>query len=285
MRRHGLMSVAAAMLGLSSLSGATTAFAARFGDLDATGGRLDELNAALKDFDDARAAQGANPAKARQLYESCAQRLEGTISGGLRNGYVEYNLGNAYYQLGRIGEAILHYRRAERYVPRDDDLRANLAAARKRCLTYIPPTRSDAVLRGLFFWHYGTSWRSRAWIALGANVTMCACAVAFVLTRRRWLLRAAAICALVLAATAASVIVQSVAERRTPPGVVIQSDVALLKGPGPGYERVVEQSLQPGVEFILQQRRGDWWRIELPDGRSGYVPSRSSALVIPSPIP
>lgn len=246
-----------------------------------TSSRIEEMERALKEFDDARTAQATQPALARQLFESCAQRFEGLIAGGVRNGYVEYNLGNVYYQLGRIGDAILHYRRAERYIPGDDDLRANLMAARGRCLTYIPPARSDTVLRSLFFWHYGTSLRTRAWTALAANLAMCGCVIGYVFVRRRMLLRLAAFFALVLAAGGTSLIVQMIGERRRPAGVVLQSDVAILKGPGPGYERVFEQPLQPGVEFLLREQRDGWWRIELPDGRQGFIPSRSAALVIP----
>ena len=42
---------------------------------------------------------------------------------------LEYNLGGAHYKAGNIGPCILHYERARRMRPNDDDLNANLLLA------------------------------------------------------------------------------------------------------------------------------------------------------------
>jgi hypothetical protein len=47
------------------------------------------------------------------------------------SGEVYYNLGNVYQRQGQWGRAILSYERARLLTPRDPDLRANLAMARK----------------------------------------------------------------------------------------------------------------------------------------------------------
>lgn len=44
---------------------------------------------------------------------------------------VEYNLGNAFYQLGELGKSILHYERALKHNPSDADVRNNLALAQE----------------------------------------------------------------------------------------------------------------------------------------------------------
>jgi len=51
---------------------------------------------------------------------------------GLGGHELDYNLGNAFLKQGRVGPAILHYRRALRANPRDPDARANLEYARRR---------------------------------------------------------------------------------------------------------------------------------------------------------
>lgn len=50
-----------------------------------------------------------------------------------------YNLGNAYQQLKQYGPAILAYERARALAPRDPDLRANLARARKAAAAFEEP--------------------------------------------------------------------------------------------------------------------------------------------------
>ena len=45
---------------------------------------------------------------------------------GVRDPQAHYNLGNACFKAGRLGEAVLWYERALRLAPRDADIRANL---------------------------------------------------------------------------------------------------------------------------------------------------------------
>ena len=49
---------------------------------------------------------------------------------GVHDPRVEYNLGNAAWKQGRLGEAIWRWERARRLDPDDRDLRSNLALAR-----------------------------------------------------------------------------------------------------------------------------------------------------------
>ena len=52
---------------------------------------------------------------------------------------VFYNLGNSYQRLGKYGYAILAYERARLLTPRDPDLSANLALARKAAAAFDEP--------------------------------------------------------------------------------------------------------------------------------------------------
>jgi len=71
-------------------------------------------------------------------YDNAIQFLELTVSGGINNGDIFYNLGNAYYEKGDIGKALLNYRRAMQLIPRDLDL--NIQMARTRSLQAIVQT-------------------------------------------------------------------------------------------------------------------------------------------------
>ena len=78
---------------------------------------------------------GVKMVEVNQLYESgvydlAAQNYQMLIDAGIDDGAVYYNLGNAYFKLGDLGRAILNYKRAERLLPRDQDVDANLQLAR-----------------------------------------------------------------------------------------------------------------------------------------------------------
>lgn len=238
-----------------------------------------ELQQALAEFDQAQELQPQNPGRARQLLQSAAQRMQSVIASGVRNGYLEYNLGNCYLLAGDVGRAILHYRRAQRWIPRDPLLADNLREARSRRLVQIQPTRTSTVLKNAFFWHYDTSFAARTRAALACYILFWSFLAVRIVTRRRWAAVSTIVFGALTAVLACSVTITHWSLRNQPPGVITAMDVSVQKGPGTQYQRRFEQPLQPGVEFVVLERRGSWWRIELPDGQTGWIENTAGELV------
>jgi len=59
-------------------------------------------------------------------YDEAIQFYETIIKKGVKNGYLFYNLGNAYFKNKQLGKAILNYERARLYLPNDEDIKFNL---------------------------------------------------------------------------------------------------------------------------------------------------------------
>ena len=116
------------------------------------------------------------------------------MAAGVVNGRLEYNLGNCYLQASDVGRAILHYRRAQRLMPADPQLAANLKTARGRCLTQIRPSRASAFLHSVFFWHYQTSIASRIRFALATYLGIWFLLMVRNFLRKRWVSGAALVC-------------------------------------------------------------------------------------------
>ena len=73
---------------------------------------------------------------ANRLYEeghfkAAAEAYEKLIGNGRVSGALYFNAGNAWYKAGDLGQAIFHYRLAERLAPRDPDVQVNLRMARE----------------------------------------------------------------------------------------------------------------------------------------------------------
>ena len=241
-----------------------------------------QLARALEEFDEGQDTQQTDPDRARRLFRSAAQRLENIIATGVVNGYLEYNLGNCHLQAGDLGLAILHYRRAERLIPNDPLLEDNLKLARSRCLTSISRGGRTDLLRKALFLHYDLARDDRARVALVFYMMTWLLLLVRVFVRRRSLAWLACMAGLLAASLGISVGVDRWSDRNAPGGVVTAMDVVAYKGPGEGYRRQFEQPLQPGVEFTLAGRRGQWWLIELADGKTGWI-ERSAAVLIPPP--
>lgn len=68
--------------------------------------------------------------EANKKLEEAALQYEIILSKGFRHGQIHYNLGNTYYRLGEVGKAILNYRKAERLMPGNAEIKANLRLAK-----------------------------------------------------------------------------------------------------------------------------------------------------------
>jgi tetratricopeptide (TPR) repeat protein len=76
----------------------------------------------------------ANKLFADRQYQAAADLYQGILDSGFSNSAVEYNLADAFYRLGRIGQARLHFERAARLSPNDPDIRSNIEIIEKRRL-------------------------------------------------------------------------------------------------------------------------------------------------------
>ena len=231
-------------------------------------------------FRQANGAVGDDPEKARELYRKSAMRFERLVrEGGIHNGKLYYNIGNAYFRMEDLGRAVLNYRRALETMPNDVNLHQNLAFARAKCLDRIEVEQKTRVLETLFFWHYDLPGKVRSTVF----------AVCFILT---WLLAASRIfvrsttlgwllslSALLTAAFLGSLVTDSVQRQREEPGVVISDQVVARKGDSETYEKSFTEPLHTGTEFALLEARREWCHIELADGRQCWVPAGDVELV------
>lgn len=74
----------------------------------------------------------ANRAYKDDRYSAAVEGYRKLVDDGYVSGHIYYNLGNAFFRLGEVGQAILFYERARLLIPRDDDLLFNLAHARSQ---------------------------------------------------------------------------------------------------------------------------------------------------------
>lgn len=74
----------------------------------------------------------ANRLYEQARYRDAAEAYSRLIAAGTNSAALWYNLGNARFKAGQVGDAIAAYRQAERVTPRDPDVRANLEFARRQ---------------------------------------------------------------------------------------------------------------------------------------------------------
>jgi hypothetical protein len=220
-----------------------------------------------------------DPAGARDAYRAAVIRFERIVEeGGVENGRLFYNIGNAYFRLNDLGRAILNYRRAEQYLSSDVNLWQNLRYARSRRIDQIEEKQETQVLKTLLFWHYDLSPRTRSVLFAGffAVFWLLASLRLFFADRvPRALLAACGGVALLFLGSLAF----ENASGGHGGGVVVAEQVIARKGDGDTYEPSFNEPLHAGTEFTLLEDRGEWRQVELADGQRCWIPATAVGLI------
>jgi hypothetical protein len=243
-----------------------------------------QLEKAQAAHDRGIALRRTDPAGSMQAFRDAAREWEWARQAGAENGALEFNLGNAYLESGDLGRAIAAYLRAERFMPGNADLAHNLAQARGMVSSSFDRGGTtmlvDSVAR---WWHLvprgtRTALAWSCWLAFGGIVAARALAgarpthgvagaawrTAFWAMLGGWILFGGTLLAdAALAAT-------------RPRAVLLEAGTTLRKGNGDGFEPAFVETLGPGVECTVLEERPGWLRLELPDGRSGWVRSNQA---------
>ena len=83
-------------------------------------------------------------------YEKAKNVLEEVKKSRPTDPSVYFNLGNTYYKLGDIGQAVLNYESAARLSPRSKDIRKNLEIASDRVRIQLTDTRPEVLRWGYY---------------------------------------------------------------------------------------------------------------------------------------
>ena len=172
-----------------------------------------------------------------------------------------------------LGRAILNYRRAQRLMPRDRDMLANLKLARAQTADRLESDEEAGlafvVERALT---ESTSLDESAMLLLALWSLVCALAVgAIVWPRGRRVLRWITVAvATLLALTGISLGSQVWAGYGRMPAVIVSESVGVHSGPGSDY--VLEFALHAGTEVQILDESADWVRIVLPGNLQGWMP-------------
>lgn len=228
---------------------------------------------ALNSYDQAIEALRNAPDRAEQLLKNAVGAYDQLIAAGVDNAAIEHNLGNAHFRLRQLGEAILHYRRAERFDPGNTAVAANLRYARERVEPFIKPTGESELFDRLLFWNHYTSLQHRFWLATIASLVGWLGMTIWLWRPRPSLMWASLALVGLGLANAGAISWQLWNESARPPAVVVGGSAQLRTGRGEGFEAVLQQPLGAGVEVSILNERGEWVEVRLADGVSGWLPS------------
>jgi tetratricopeptide (TPR) repeat protein len=207
-----------------------------------------------KDF--LRSVELFNSARTPEEFRESAYVLESMVDDGFRNGAVYYNLGNAYYRAGEFGRAILNYRKAKPFRPRDPLLEANLQQARLASPGKLAQPPKPWWLHVLF-WTESLAYPTRAALALILFSMAPIAAFISIMAHRRSLSFVAAGLVAIAALFAMDCFINS-PERSSSLQAVITGETIARKGIGKDYEAAFDAPLKDGAEFTVLDETSGW---------------------------
>ena len=212
----------------------------------------------------------ANGAYEEGRFAQAVSLYEQVRSGGVDNGLLHYNLGNAYLRNGQLGLAIASYLRSQRLLPRNEDVAANLQFARNSTRDALTPPQPTPAMRTLFFWHFALSRPELVQVFVVVNLALWGLLSLRLFRPRlaaeslRWLIGAALLVAML---TGGSLLTHWLRPQRV--AVVVPPEVDAHSELDTGS--VVRFKLHAGTEVQALETRDGWVRVGLPDGEQGWI--------------
>jgi tetratricopeptide (TPR) repeat protein len=213
-------------------------------------------------------------------YELAIAAYQVAIANGQTNGALYFNLGHAHYAAGNLGEAMLNYRRAAMYLPRDADVQLNIARLRAEDPAIIREETNPLYLLANLA-RDTLSLREYSQLTLGLWMVFFLSLVAVVASRGATNARIiSGALAMMLMVAGIVLAVQLYVHYQRPAAVVTVNQVPVMTGPGADYQQI--DTLLQTAELRVIARQGAWVRFVLPDGRQGWLSRDSLGYIDPN---
>lgn len=234
---------------------------------------------ALAGEDMGRADAARTHEEAEPFLRSALKSYMSLVQSGHHSGYIYYNIGNCNLRLHHVGEAVYWYRMAERWIPEDSRLRANLRFARTQVRSRFPTPPASELLRTLFFFHFLIPFNARwiAFLVLWNGLWMWPVVRWFApALKRLWPVMPALVVGAVVFGLSAAWDIHR--EKFVEECVVVREET-VRKGAALTYDPAFSEPVSPGVEARILDRRRDYVEVRFTNGGVGWLPSGDVRII------
>ena len=218
-----------------------------------------------------RAYQGEDFPKAITLYDSILQS-------GKQNAALYYNLGNAYFKEGNIGQSILYYEKALKLKPQDEEVQNNLEIARQKTIDRfeeVPENLFQASRLAIISLLSPDNWARLALFAF-LLATLGFALYLFSQYLRLGFITIVSGLSITLFALIMAWSHQNYLTNNQ--GVILLKDSSYVKsGPSESADDVF--ILHEGTKALRLEQFENWSKIKLPDGKLGWLPTEEIAVI------
>jgi len=206
-------------------------------------------------------------------YEKAAESYLEILGNGEHSAELYFNLGNTYYRLDSIAPSIYYYEKALLLKPRDKDILNNLAYAQNMTLDAIEPL-PQTIISKIYkaFTNYLTfdQWAYLAVVFMILFVLLYIAFYYFKFSTQKRVAFIGSMISLILTLGLALLAYMEYRDYISERPAVIFAEQALIKSE-PNNRSQALFNLHAGTKVYVLDQLNDWKKIELSDGKSGWV--------------
>lgn len=193
------------------------------------------------------------------------------------NGFLLYNIANCYFNLNRLGEAVLYYKEALKYIPKNEKVLRNYEIALAKRIDAVDVEKNSELVQTLLFFHYRFNLKTKYLILLILSSSFF---LFYVLYRKKQIMyfkHMRNVVALLYVILLISVYIAIY--HPTHEGVLIQESL-VHQDRGDAYASLVEKPLGIGSVLIVVSLDKGWYKVRLNNGQYGYVKESFLNLIL-----
>ena len=213
--------------------------------------------------------KAANLYKNKEYEEAASLYKELIFERGIKNGGLYYNLGNCYVRMGEIGYGLFYYRIAERFIPRDEDLKYNINYVIDQRKDKVEKKEKLSLVSPLFFWYHYLNLKELWYIFLITNIFLGIICIIVLYKKNdfiKWLRLVVLFFAIIFLVTFS---LKLYSHYYILDGVVLSTEINVRSGKG--SRNSILFKLHNATECRIVDREEEWIKIKLSEKEIGWV--------------
>lgn len=221
--------------------------------------------------------EDANNAYQKGDFPAAEGQYKQLLAKGVDSGALYYNLGNTCFKQKHLGEAIYFWEKARQKLPRDPDVRENLALANLLVVDRIEVPPDPLPVRWADRAVHSLTMTQDSWTVLLLFVAANGLFSLSLLAKRPRVTRSALASAFVagffVLLFGCSLTWKTYEKNYRQTGVVIEQKSEVRSGPG--AENIVVFTVHEGILLRIRGESSGWYQVSLPNGWSGWLEKNS----------
>lgn len=206
-------------------------------------------------------------------YTGAIEKYGQILDNGRTSVAVYYNLGNAHYKLDHVASSIYYYEKALQLQGNDEDVKNNLAFAKKRTIDVIEPEQKTGVSKWIHHLISSLEADAWAWTAVVFFVFFTSLFLGYyfaVLPRRKRMFFIPAMSCLVIGIAAVVFANIRYTNQQNNRFAIVFAEKAKVQAE-PNLRSAEVFLLHEGTKVNVKGNFGDWLEIKLADGKQGWI--------------